>query len=272
MKPRVLLGVEIPSIRDPRWIFLLSLTSFVVFAVLFPGFRRTPEQMLASLTTCIGLELGIARLLGKKMTFPLSAWITSMGTLLLTDTASVEGVMIAATLGILSKQLITIRGHHVFNPANFGVLVAYFFFTDMITISPGRWGGTVTTVGAVVALGLYIGFKVNRLYLSLSFVASYFLGCALMAQILGRPLLALCLPMTGAAFYLFTFFMITDPKTSPDRPHEQIVFGFFVATLATYLRLMTVVSNLFLALFVGTAVYSVWRNRDLIVMPRSEAA
>ena len=261
---RVLFGMEVPALRDPHWLFLFSLTSFAVFAVWFPGFRRSPEQLLASLLTCVGLELVITKYLGKKMVFPLSAWITSTGTLLLTDTPGVTGVMIAAALGILSKQFIVVRGHHVFNPANFGVLLAYFFFTDIVTLSPGRWGGSVETVVAVLALGVVIGVKANRLYLSMSFVASYFLGCFLLMQAWNRPLLALCLPMTGAAFYLFSFFMITDPKTSPERPFEQLAFGFIVAALATVLRFYLVVSNLFVALFVATALYSVWRNRELL--------
>lgn len=35
--------------------------------------------------------------------------------------------------------------------------------------------------------------------------------------------------LTSPAFYLFTFYMITDPSTSPSRPKDQVLVGVFIA-------------------------------------------
>jgi hypothetical protein len=44
--------------------------------------------------------------------------------------------------------------------------------------------------------------------------------------------------MTGVAFVLFTFYMVTDPATCPCMPRGQLLFGALVA--ATYGILVTV--------------------------------
>ncbi|HKR97804.1 MAG TPA: RnfABCDGE type electron transport complex subunit D, partial [Candidatus Angelobacter sp.] len=56
------------------------------------------------------------------------------------------------------------------------------------------------------------------------------------------------LPMTGVAFVLFTFYMVTDPATSPCTRRGQLLFGILVS--ATYGLLVTahVVFGFFFAL------------------------
>ena len=43
--------------------------------------------------------------------------------------------------------------------------------------------------------------------------------------------LAAIAPMTGVAFVLFTFYMITDPATTPSEPCAQVIFGAAVAAV-----------------------------------------
>ena len=42
--------------------------------------------------------------------------------------------------------------------------------------------------------------------------------------------------MQSGALLLFTFFMITDPKTTPDRRSARMLFGTLVACLAAWLQ------------------------------------
>jgi hypothetical protein len=56
--------------------------------------------------------------------------------------------------------------------------------------------------------------------------------------------------MTGVAFILFTFYMVTDPATTPDRTWAQIVFGASVALVYSLFLMSHVVFGLFMALVI----------------------
>jgi enediyne biosynthesis protein E5 len=60
--------------------------------------------------------------------------------------------------------------------------------------------------------------------------------------------------MTGVAFLLYTFYMVTDPATSPSSPRGQIVFGAAVACAYAALMLAHVVFGLFFALTIVCAL------------------
>lgn len=66
--------------------------------------------------------------------------------------------------------------------------------------------------------------------------------------------------MTGAAFMLFTFFMITDPMTTPETVSGRIAFGVVVGILDNLLRYKQVSQSPFFALFVVSAFVPVWRR------------
>ena len=54
--------------------------------------------------------------------------------------------------------------------------------------------------------------------------------------------------MTGVAFVLFTFYMVTDPGTTPSKPVDQVIFGAAVAAAYGLLMVCHIVFGLFFAL------------------------
>jgi hypothetical protein len=54
--------------------------------------------------------------------------------------------------------------------------------------------------------------------------------------------------MTGLAFLLYTFYMVTDPATTPASVRGQVVFGLSVAAVYGLLMVSHVVFGLFFAL------------------------
>jgi hypothetical protein len=54
--------------------------------------------------------------------------------------------------------------------------------------------------------------------------------------------------MTGVAFILYTFYMVTDPATTPKGLLQQVVFGFSVAAVYGILLTVHVVFGLFFSL------------------------
>jgi hypothetical protein len=67
-------------------------------------------------------------------------------------------------------------------------------------------------------------------------------------------LAAALLPMTGLAFLLFTFYMVTDPGTTPVRVRSQVAFGAGVAVAYGVLTALHVVFGLFFALVIVSSV------------------
>ena len=59
--------------------------------------------------------------------------------------------------------------------------------------------------------------------------------------------------MTGIAFLLFTFYMITDPGTTPTKRINQIVFGAAVAFAYAMLLMFHLAFGLFFALVIVCA-------------------
>jgi hypothetical protein len=68
------------------------------------------------------------------------------------------------------------------------------------------------------------------------------------------PPAAAWLPMTGVAFILYTFYMITDPATTPGSTRNQIAFGAGVAFVYGVLLVSHVVFGLFFALSIVCAL------------------
>ena len=97
--------------------------------------------------------------------------------------------------------------------------------------------------------------------------------------VLGTPILPALEPMTGVAFILFTFYMITDPSTSPIPPQSQILFGAAVAITYMILVLLHIVFGLFFALTIvcglrGLGLYlqaqlTRFLHRQVVVAPQT---
>ena len=64
--------------------------------------------------------------------------------------------------------------------------------------------------------------------------------------------------MTGFAFILFTFYMITDPATSPSKIASQVCFAAAVAAFYALFMELHIVFGLFYALTVVTATRGTW--------------
>jgi hypothetical protein len=72
------------------------------------------------------------------------------------------------------------------------------------------------------------------------------------------PVAAALLPMTGVAFILFTFYMVTDPATTPATPRAQLAFGASTAILYGLMVNAHIVFGLFFSLSLTCAVRAVY--------------
>ena len=86
----------------------------------------------------------------------------------------------------------------------------------------------------------------------------------------GTPVLAELVPLTGIAFVLFTFYMITDPQTSPSRIRSQFFFGAGIALAYSVLLMLHVQYTMFYSVTViaatrGMYLYAISRRAPAAV-------
>jgi len=175
-------------------------------------------------------------------------------------------VIFAVVLSIGSKLILRApvgKGHtqHIFNPSNFGVgatLVLFpevgfappYHFTENIT---GLWDWGVPMIVLITGILIHALFT-GRLPLVAAWVGGFILQGLVRAKVFGTPLFVPLMPMTSAAFILFTLYMIPDPATTPLKPARQALFGFSVAIVYAILQILHLVFGLFFALLTVCAI------------------
>ncbi len=257
--------IGLPSLSDPRVPVASMLLTYVIFGITVLGFNRSPAQVLLIVGSACLLDMLFAWLLKREKLFPFSGLITGLGLSILVNTAHGLLVPLVPVLfAIASKHLITINGRHVYNPTLFGLVVGIVVSEGMISPAPAyQWGGhfAVAAFIATAAVALFV-FKIKRNALILSFLFFYGINVAIRAWLTQHHVPAEAIIMgtiTSPAFYLFTFFMITDPATSPRSTRGQVFMAFFIAALDLYLHTFEMLSALFKAAFIYFTLSGLYR-------------
>ena len=229
--------------KDARYFQILFQTIFLGYGIFYLGWKADWWLYITYFTCSIITQLGFEFLLGKKeiaywkrtgFSLP-SVLISSFGLSLLLKTNHLEVAALAAFISIASKFLIKINGKHIFNPSALGIVVAI-FFTDKAWFSPGQWGSSTVILFGVCCLGIIVVTKVQKLDTSLAFLGT-FASLLFIRQIiyLGWPLDFFVQSVSTGSLLLFSFFMITDPKTTPNHTAARIIWSMLVAGIAFYL-------------------------------------
>jgi Na+-transporting NADH:ubiquinone oxidoreductase subunit NqrB len=223
------------SFADARIWQTLSLGVLLTCGVGMLGFDQTPSRITVILAAALATQWVGGRLLTSRPFDPLSPLITGLSLSLLLRASSPAFLAAAAALAIGSKLLLRIDGRHIFNPANFAI-VALLLFTDQAWISPAQWGSDVWWVFLFTCLAALVLSRARRGDVAIAFLLAHLAILLARALYLGDPLAIPMRQMQSGALLLFTFFMITDPKTTPDRRSLRIVFAVLVACLGAWLQ------------------------------------
>jgi hypothetical protein len=150
---------------------------------------------------------------------------------------------------------------HIFNPSNFGIAMTLVLFPQVGFAPPYHF--TENLVGVwhwiLPIFILFTGVIIHGLFTGrLPLVAAWLIGFALQGQIrahiFGFPPIVPLMPMTSAAFIVFTLYMVPDPATTPLKPWRQAAFGFAVAMVYGIIQMMHLVFGLFFALITVCAI------------------
>ncbi|MEK2647115.1 FG-GAP-like repeat-containing protein [Bdellovibrio sp. BCCA] len=249
---------------DPRWIIAIILGSYNILGFTVLGFNRSPMQMVVtSIMACL-LELLLCYWVQRKWVFPLSALITSFSlSLLLNYSHSYWILTVPVFFAIGSKYFLSLNGRHFFNPALTGVVFCLLFSSKFITAAPAyQWTGIENLWVFMTFLGVFFLLpKINRHWLVISFLATFTAQTALRALIMRHhlPFETLFLgTLTSPSFILFTFFMITDPMTSPKTKKDQIIVGASIALLDLIFHIFQSYYTFFFAGFTVASIRFLW--------------
>ncbi|MCA9614552.1 MAG: VCBS repeat-containing protein, partial [Myxococcales bacterium] len=268
-------GWEVPTLRDPRLPFAAILTLYGVLGFTFLGFNRSAGQMLAIVGSGALLDMALAWGLRRKRLVPLSAYISCCSLALLLNYSHSSWVLFfPVLLTVGSKYALTFEGRHVFNPSMFGVSTSLLLSHELVTAAPAyQWAGGSVTMSLfmlMAALTLFV-LKVGRNWLVGSFLVFYTLQTAFRAWFLRHHIPAEMLivgTLASPPFFLFTFYMLTDPATSPKTRKGQVIFAFVITIVDLYLHVKESVFTFFYAaLVMGTGKFFFLHGRAFVKAP-----
>jgi hypothetical protein len=221
------------------------------------------------------LDLVLSLLIHKEKKFPLSAAISccSLG-ILLNWSFDAYHLLLPVFICIASKHLFRYKGKHIFNPSLFAIVCSILFVGEYVSLAPSyQWYGSVESAWVMLffvstAALILFAFKINRTYLIVSFLFFYLIQTWIRAEAMEHiiPFATLFVgSLTAPAFYLFTFYMITDPMTSPNNKWEQIAVGFGIAALDLVFHFkLSYYTFFFAGIIVATIRFAIIFTKDFL--------
>ncbi len=221
----------VSSLTDPRYYQIVVLGVLLVYGITVLDFGIRWQNALAIIATAQAVQLAGTWYASLPRFDPLSPLITSLSLTLLLRTDDAMLAAAAAGLAIGSKFVLRIRGKHIFNPANFA-LIAMMLVSDHAWVSSGQWGSAAIGALALACLGLLVLTRARRAETTVAFILVY--GALIFARAvwLGDPLSIPLHQIQSGALLIFAFFMISDPKTTPNSASGRVLFATLVAGIA----------------------------------------
>ena len=223
---------------DPRLYQIGTLAALLVYGIGWLDFDMTVSRAALLVTTALATQWICDKAAGSQSPFrssARSALISALSLCLLLRTNRADLAALAAAIAVGSKFVIRIRGKHVFNPTN-GAIVAMLLLTNQVWVSPGQWGAPAFFAFLLASIGSIVVNRAARSDVTAAFIACYAALLVGRSLYLGEPLAIPLHRLESGALVLFAFFMISDPKTTPDSRAGRVLFAALVAAGAWYVQ------------------------------------
>jgi Na+-transporting NADH:ubiquinone oxidoreductase subunit NqrB len=221
-------------LNDPRCWQSLTLALLLSYGLWALGFDQSLAGVAAILICALMVQWIGSKAAGLQHYDPLSALISGLSLCLLLRADGIWVLATAAVLAIGSKFLIRWNGKHIFNPTNFAIGVM--LLSGVAWISPAQWGSRTWLTFLFACLAGLVLSRAKRADVALAFLSTFVGFLFARTLYLGDPWAIPLKQMQSGALLLFAFFMISDPKTTPDRRSIRIAYGILVAAIAAYLQ------------------------------------
>ena len=248
--------------KTPKGLLTIILAVFVAIAAPGEGVRVVLPGLLAAIITASLIDTAIFGIRKNELEFPSGAVLTAMiVSMVLRAQEPWYVVTLTSVAAVLSKYILRSRHANVFNPAALGIIGSFYIFH-----TGQSWWGALTELPLAVQLvllagGIFITQRVNKIPLVLAFLGAYFLLFTATAFV-GDPRWVAEIyrsPDLEAALF-FAFIILTDPPTSPAKYPDQIICGILVAVVSfAFFEWAGVVYYLLAGVLVGN-VWEAWRR------------
>ncbi len=141
---------------------------------------------------------------------------------------------ILALLSVILKRLLHDGPFPIFNPAAFALVIGGLAFGTL-----DAWWAFTPSLPSIIILLLAIlllSWRQNRWLMEISFLLGWLAGWALFSHFPSIPpsMAGIRMLLNLLPLYLMAF-MLLEPKTSPIRPRQQLVYGAIAALAAVFL-------------------------------------
>ncbi len=248
--------------RKPKGLLILIFAGLLVLAAALSRTLPFGFGLVSAMLAAAVVDAPILRYRDGKWSFPDGALLTGMIVGMIISSLDPWYVpAVTAVIGVVSKYLMRTRTANIFNPAALALIASYYLFG-----SAQSWWGAMPEVTpwalvALIAPGVYITDRVNKMPLLLTFLGVYYALFTAAAWV-GDPqrYVEIYRQPDLHAVLFFGFFMLTDPPTSPPRARDQVYFGVITAAVCFgFFQLSGAVYFLSAGLMVANA-WEAWRR------------
>ena len=255
--------VVLPKLRDSRLHVAGVVITLHTLGQVGLGFHVSVPQILAAILTSALLQVAITFRQTKAFVWPASAMLTGSGiALILRVPTTPVGEHFTfhkwwmfsaiAAFSLLTKFVVRRNGSHVFNPSNVGLVIAFIVLGSSQVEPLDFWWAPLSNPSMVLAYAVILvgGSLIARRLRLLATVVSFWLvlaagtavtaasGSCFTARWSFAPVCGSNLWLTiitSPEIFIFTYFMITDPRTVPAGRAGRAVFGGLVGLVCVVL-------------------------------------
>ncbi len=243
--------------KTPKGLLTIILAILVALGAPREGIRMVAPGLAGAVIAAGLVDVLILRKRKKHWEFPSGAVLTAMiVTMVLRAQEPWYVTTVTAVAAVLSKYVLRSRSANLFNPAALALVASFYVFH-----TGQNWWGALPNITPIlqvvlIAAGVFMTDRVNKMPLALSFLASYYVlftvtaffgDAAQVSEIFRTP--------DAQASLFFAFIILTDPPTSPTKYPDQLWCGLITA-IASYGFFELVGAVYFL--LAGVLVANVW--------------
>jgi Na+-transporting NADH:ubiquinone oxidoreductase subunit NqrB len=219
---------------DARYFQIAALGCLLAINMTLVDFGARLLPSIVAIGSALLAQWACARLAGLPQLDLRSPLITGLSLSLLLRADAIWLYAAAGGIAIVSKFVLRVDGKHIWNPAGFAIVVLL-LTSNGVWISPGQWGTEVWFAALSGFLAILVLGAARRADIAFFFFASHAGLLLARAWWLGDPLGIPLHQLQSGSPLIFTFFMISDPRTAPDSALGRFLFAFAVALLAHYM-------------------------------------
>ena len=223
------------DMKDPRAYQLMVLSSMLLYGLIWLKFSLNPISLFLILMTVLLSQLAATRFWKLSKFEWRSAMISGLSLCILMRCPSLAISLGLAAIAIFSKFIFRANGKHIFNPTNFALALGL-ITTNQVSVVPGQWGSGATLAFFILCMGIFVANKACRSDISIAFLGTYALALFVHASWVGESFQEPLHRMQTGSLLIFTFFMISDPRSTPDSRVGRIIFGVATALIGFYLQ------------------------------------